>query len=197
MRSKPDEPQDRQWDATSPRAVGGANRRGGERPRGRNVWVAGNDLPKARRRATCEAPGVDTGGDVDGGAVLWKTLKEALGGTEPSGCEMRLRTRNAPDGRADVGPGQPGLRRHDGRQAGENLGEPLRGGEPTGPGEGPRARNLSTEVDVGSSEHQSPTPPTYGAHIRGKARRNRKATCVQLIAPTRDPPRGNPDQAFR
>jgi len=44
---KPDEPQDWQWDATSPQAAGGANRRGGERPRGRNARVDGFDLPKA------------------------------------------------------------------------------------------------------------------------------------------------------
>lgn len=51
--------------------------------------------------------GVDTGGDVDGGADLWTTLKEALGGTEPSGCEMRLRTRNAPNRSGGLRSGQP------------------------------------------------------------------------------------------
>lgn len=104
-RLKPDEPQDRLWDATSPRAVGGESRRGGESPRGRNERVVGNGSPKVKRGETRASLGVDTGCDVDRGADLWKTLKEALGGTEPSRCEMRLRTRNVPDGRANVGPG--------------------------------------------------------------------------------------------
>jgi hypothetical protein len=44
---KPDEPQDRQWDATSPRVSGGGSRRGGEKPRGRNMQDGGIVLPKA------------------------------------------------------------------------------------------------------------------------------------------------------
>lgn len=85
---KPGEPQGRQQDATSLRAPGGATRQGGEKPRSRNespAWQreaegsmspsGGSDAIHSARThspAVCctWTPGVDTGGDVDGGAIF-------------------------------------------------------------------------------------------------------------------------------
>lgn len=50
---KRDEPHDRQRDATSPRSSGGASRRGGGKPRGRNTnGSVGTDSPKADSRSS-------------------------------------------------------------------------------------------------------------------------------------------------
>jgi hypothetical protein len=50
-RTKRDEPQGRQRDATSPRAVRGGSRRGGEKPRGRNMRRRWSSDAEAHRRA--------------------------------------------------------------------------------------------------------------------------------------------------
>ena len=64
---KRDEPQDRQRDAIGPRGRRGGNRRGGEKPRGRNADGAGRLIPKARRRRRA---GSGLPGSADGGAFF-------------------------------------------------------------------------------------------------------------------------------
>jgi hypothetical protein len=73
-RRKRGEPQDRQRDETSPRARRGANRRGGAKPRGRNAGGCGNPLRRVRK-----CSGVNSSGDVDGGAIFGQTQERKPG----------------------------------------------------------------------------------------------------------------------
>jgi hypothetical protein len=77
-RRKRDEPQGRQQGATNLRDRGGANRRGGAKPRGRNM--VGGGTP-ARRQSGGDAarPGVDSPVDVGGGAIFGQPQERISG----------------------------------------------------------------------------------------------------------------------
>lgn len=96
---------------------------------------------------------------------LWKTLKEALGGTEPSRCEMRLRTRDVPDGRADVGPGN-----RDGERA--TAGKPVITSVNPYAGESRPALVKAHEPGTCRTQWMLEAPNTRATHHRPTARTN-------------------------
>jgi len=81
QRWKRGEPQGRKRVATHASRQGGGIRRGGEKPRGRNVEEAGSFFPKeASIRATGGSlPGVDSLTQDDGGAIFGQTQERKLG----------------------------------------------------------------------------------------------------------------------
>ena len=89
------------------KALGGATRQGGEKPRRRPVWRTGSPSPKPSSLGT--VVGEDSERDVDGGAVLWTTLWKALGHIRWSRAmrEASSRVRRPRRRRAAIPSGRP------------------------------------------------------------------------------------------
>jgi hypothetical protein len=149
---KRSEPHDRQRDATSPRPPSGGNRRGGAKPRGRNVTP---EMVSLEPKQAATPAGVDARRHVDGGAG------ESAIGRRPRGASRKVVNVRLPRRipREEAESGQGG--RHSALTGSEDQEGP-RGPVPSGTGTARRFRKPSKTSPVtgqgqgGSGEGQRP-----------------------------------------
>jgi hypothetical protein len=168
------EPQDRQRDATSPQGRGGANRRGGEKPRGRNADEAGRLVPKVGRKRPAGSGLFDF---PDGGAFFGQPQERKPGSDAgrhgPGG--RRARRRQGHEGRARS---SSPVSARPGRRTLEDP-PPARAG-------GPRSRRAVAKSIEPRRRPDTPFPAEALRGARSEARTSRAAALHPL---RRGPPR--------